>query len=93
MALPVPLAAPAHDTVLAVMCSLLQHTAAVLAQRNRLVAVSSDSERTLRGYIDGAADPSRSTDTRYRPDHTMLSLLCAACSSILQLYSRRTAGS
>eukprot|EP01043_Picozoa_sp_COSAG02_P133016 COSAG02_NODE_70993_length_193_cov_8.617021_1_plen_53_part_10 len=53
MTLPIPLAAPAHDTVLAAMCSLRQHTAAVLAQRNRLVAVSSDSERTLRGYIDG----------------------------------------
>eukprot|EP01043_Picozoa_sp_COSAG02_P138243 COSAG02_NODE_76774_length_131_cov_393.437500_1_plen_38_part_10 len=37
MALPIPLAAPTHDTVLAAMCSLLQHTAAVLASYSRLM--------------------------------------------------------
>jgi deferrochelatase/peroxidase EfeB len=85
MALPIPLAAPAHDTVLAAMCSLLQHTAAVLAQRNRLVAVSSDSERTLRGYIDGAADPSRSTDTRYRPRcYVQLAPAYCSCTRVVQ---------
>ena len=38
------------------LCSLLQHTAAVLAPYSRLMTVSSDREHALYGYADCVAD-------------------------------------